>query len=129
MQTVKDVRDIGIPFVSAVVNLAVAGVAAAANIFVLPALAGVLVGTKSMVIKKVVLHNNNAGNTTVLIGTGAGATFVALLPALDSLNGLTDPYGENDLPRNESFATITAYPVALGAGTSIDIQIEGIIRG
>ncbi len=107
-----------------VVNLAVAGVANAAVVFTIPVLAGQLVGTKSVKIKKVILHNNGAGNTTVLVGTGVGGLFVALLPALDSFNGLTDPYGEVDLPPVESFANITAYPVALGAGTSIDIQLE-----
>ncbi len=112
-----------------VVNMAVAGVGTAAVVFTIPVLAGQLVGTKSVKIKKVILHNNGAGNTTVLIGTGVGGLFAALLPALDSINGLTDVYGESDLPPVESFANITAYPVALGAGTSIDIQLELEISG
>ena len=120
----------GIKSPSAVVNLAVAGVANAAVIYTIPALAGQLVGTKSVKIRKVILHNNLAGNTTVLIGNGVGGAFVALLPALDSINGLTDTYdSESDLPPAESFANITAYPVALGVGTSIDIQLEVEIIG
>lgn len=123
-------EEVGFRRATAVVNLAVAGVAGAAVVFTLPALAGgVLVGAKSAVIKKVMLHNNAAGNTTVLIGNGAGGAFVALLPALDSLNGLTDIYNEDDLPPAESFVNVTAYPVALGAGTSIDISLELLIRG
>jgi len=53
-----------------------------------------------------------------------------LLPALDSFNGLVDAYGpETDLIQAESFANITAYPVALLGGTTIDIQLEVIVCG
>lgn len=113
-----------------IVNLAVAGAAAAAVVFTIPILAGQLVGTKSVKIRRVNLFNNVAGNTQVLIGTGVAGAFVALLPALDSMNGLADPYGpETDLVEAEAFANITAYPVALLGGTSIDIQLEVIICG
>jgi hypothetical protein len=115
---------------SGVVNLAVAGVAAAAVVYTIPILAGQLIGIKSAKIRKVILHNNVAGTTTVLVGTGVGGAFVALLPALDSINGFTDIYDTlNGLPEAETFLNITAYPVALGAGTSIDIQLELEIRG
>lgn len=119
----------GVRLAAPVINLAAAGVANAVNIFTLPILAGVLVGTKSAIIKKVSMYNNVAGTTQVLIGTGVAGTFVALLPALDSFNGLNDNYGDDELPEAEAFADITAYPVALGAGTSIDIVIEILIRG
>lgn len=121
---------IGIIVPGPVVNLAAVGAANAVAVFTLPALAGVLVGVKSLIIRKIHLFNNGAGNTQVLIGNGVAGGFVALLPAFDSLNGLMDTYGENtDLIEVESFATITAYPVALGAGTSIDIKLEVLIRG
>lgn len=111
-----------------VVNLAAVGAANAAVVFTIPA--GALVGTKSVKIYKVNLHNNAAGNQIVLVGTGVGAAFAALLPALDSINNLTDTYGpETDLVQAESFANITAYPVALLAGGSIDIQLEVIVCG
>lgn len=123
------VRD-GIYVRSGVVNLAAVGAANAAVVYTIPALAAQLIGTKSARIRKVIMHNNAAGTTTVLIGTGVGGAFVALLPALDSINGFTDNYDYlNGLPEAESFANITAYPVALGAGTSIDIQLEVEIRG
>jgi hypothetical protein len=110
-----------------IVNLAAAGAAAAAVVFALPV---GLLGTKSVKIRKVNLFNNAAGNTQVLVGTGVAGAFVALLPALDSLNSLNDSYGpETDLIQAESFANITAYPAALAAGTSINIQLEVIIRG
>lgn len=116
-----------------VVNLAVAAAANAVVVFAIPALLGQIVGTKSVKIYRVNLYNNAAGNTQVLIGTGVGgvgAGFIALLPALDSMNGLNDPYGpETGLIEAESFAAITAYPVALLVGTSIDIQLEVIICG
>lgn len=120
----------GVRLAAPVVNLAAAGIANAAVIFTLPVLAGVLVGTKSAIIKKVTMYNNAAGNTQVIIGTGVGVgVFVPLLPALDSFDGLTDPYPENELPEAEAYANITAYPVALAVGTSIDIAIEVLIRG
>lgn len=119
----------GIRIASPVTNLAAAGVANAAAVFTLPILAGVLVGTKSAIIKKISIYNNAAGNTQVLIGTGAAAAFVALLPALDTFNGLNDTYVEDELPEVEAYANITAYPVALVAGTSIDIVIEALVRG
>ena len=113
-----------------VVNLAAAAAANAAVVFAVPALVGQIVGTKSVKIYRVNLYNNIAGNTQVLIGTGVGVAFAALLPALDSMNGLADAYGpETNLIEAESFAAITAYPVALLAGTSIDIQLEVIICG
>jgi len=111
-----------------IVNLAAIGAAAAVVIFTIPILAGQLVGTKSVKIRRVNLYNNAAGNTQVVIGIGVPC--VALLPALDSLNGLFDSYGpETDLILAEAFADITAYPVALAAAASIDIQIEVEICG
>ena len=114
-----------------IVNLVAIGAAAAVVVFTIPV--GQLVGTKSVKIHRVNLYNNAAGTTQVLVGTGVGgvgAGFVALLPALDSMNGLNDSYGpETALIQAESFANITAYPVALLAGTSIDIQLELIIVG
>jgi len=110
------------------VNLAVAGAAAAAVVYTIPILAGQLIGVKSVLIRRVMLYNNGAGNTQVLICNGIPG--VAIMPALDSMNGLGDPYGpESDLIEVESFADVTAYPVALGAGTSIDIQLEVVIIG
>lgn len=115
--------DKGMRIQGPIVALAAAGVAAAAVIFTQSVFAQ-LVGTKSLVIKKVILMNNLAGNTTVLIGTGVGGAFVAAYPAFNSLNGLRGEWDEPELPRTEFFANITAYPVALAAGTTIDIQIE-----
>jgi len=114
-----------------IVNMTLVGAANAVVVFTIPVLAGQLVGTKSVKIHRVNLYNNAAGNTQVLIGNGVGVgVFAALLPALDSMNGLNDPYGpETALIQAESFANITAYPVALAVGTSIDCQLEVIICG
>jgi hypothetical protein len=111
------------------VNLPVAsiGPANARVVFTIPILAGQLIGTKSAKIRKVNLYNNIAGNTQVVVGIGVPC--VALLPALQSMNGLFDTYGPDDLIEVEAFANITAYPVALAAGTSIDIQIEVLLIG
>ena len=111
-----------------IVNLAAIGVANAVVIFTIPILAGQLVGAKSVKIRRVNLYNNASGNTQVLIGTGVAGGFVALLPALDSMNGLLATYGpETDLIEAEAFANVTAYPVALAA--TIDVQLEVIICG
>jgi hypothetical protein len=121
----------GIIQVGAVVNLAAAGVAAAVAVFTLPALAGQLVGTKSLKIRTVQLFNNGAGTQTVLIGTGVGGAFAALLPGLVSVNNMPDTYsieGLDAINEVEAFATITAYPVALPAGT-IDIQLTVAVCG
>jgi hypothetical protein len=104
-----------------------AGAATAAVVFTIPA---GLVGIKSVIIHRVNLYNNASGTTQVLIGNGVGGAFAALLPALDSMNGLNDSYGpQTDLIQAESFANITAYPVALVGVLGIDIQLEVIIRG
>jgi hypothetical protein len=113
--------------VGQVVNLAVAGVANAVVVFAIPV---ALLGVRSVKIYRVNLFNNAAGNTQVLIGNGVGGAFAALLPALDSLNGLNDAYGpQADLIQAQSFANITAYPVALAGGSSINIQLEVIVCG
>jgi hypothetical protein len=109
------------------VNLALAGVANAAVVYTIPI---AIVGTKSVKIYRVNLYNNVAGATQVLIGNGVGGAFAALLPALDSFNGLNSAYGpQTDLLQAESFANITAYPVALAGAGTIDIQLEVIVCG
>lgn len=113
---------------SPLVNLVAIGAAAAVVIFTIPVLVGQLIGTKSAKIRRVNLYNNIAGNTQVLIGIGVPC--VPFMPALDSMNGLFDPYGpETGLLEVEAFADITAYPVALAGGTSIDIMLELLIIG
>jgi len=113
--------------VGQIVNLAAAGFANAVVVFAIPV---ALLGVRSVKIYRVNLFNLLAGNTQVLIGTGVGGAFVALLPALDSLNGLNDAYGpQTDLIQAEAFANITAYPVALAVGTSINCQLELIVCG
>lgn len=104
------------------------GAAIAAVVFTIPL---GLVGVKSVKIYRVNIHNNApAGNTDILIGNGVGGGFGALLPALDTFNGLNSAYGpETDLVQAESFANITAYAVAIAVGGSIDIQLEVEIRG
>lgn len=121
----------GIVVTGPVVNIAVAAAAGALVVFTIPVLAGQIVGLKSVKILKVLLHNNAAGNTTVLIGNGiAGVGIPVLLPALDSMNGLTDPYvSPNDFPEVESFANITAWAAALAVGGTIDVQLEVAVIG
>lgn len=119
----------GIIVTSPIVALVPGGAATSLLVFTIPVLAGQIVGLKSAKILKVILHNNAAGNTTVLIGNGvAGVGIPAILPALDSMNNLTDTYvADDDFPEVESFANITAWTPAV-AGT-IDIQLELLVIG
>jgi hypothetical protein len=125
------VKEEGIIAISPIVNLAAVGAAASVLVYTIPVLAGQLVGVKSVKIRKVMLHNNAAGASTVILGNGAvGVGIPALLPALDSLNGLTDSYYVNaDFPEVESFANIVAWPTALAGVGTIDIQLEVAIIG
>ena len=122
-------KDDGIRRAGPVTNLTVAGVANAVVIFTIPVLAGQIIGTKSVIIKRVKMMNNALGNQVIMIGTGVGGAFVALLPGLTTMNNLNDDFVEGDLPAVEAFANITAYPVALVAAGTIDIQLEVHIRG
>lgn len=114
-----------------IVNLAVAGAAASLLVFSVPVLANQLIGLKSLKVRKIMLRNNAAGNTTVLLGNGAvGVGIPAILPAFDSLNNLTATYiVEQDFPEVESFANIVAWPVALAVAGTIDIQLEVAVIG
>jgi len=121
--------DIGVRLQSPITNLDTALIANSVVIYQISnwniAAGGQMVGTKSIKIKRVTMRNIAAGNAVVIIGTGLGAAaFVPLMPGLDSMNGLTDEYEEDVLPQVEAFADITAYPVALVALGTIDIQIE-----
>jgi hypothetical protein len=77
------------------------------------------------------MHNNAAGTTTVTLGNGAvGVGIPAILPALDTINNMTQSYVvELDFPEVESFANIVAWPAALAVGGTIDIQLEIAVIG
>ena len=115
--------DKGVRLQGPVTNLPNALIANALVIFQISNFAQ-LVGTKSVIIKRIKMWNNAAGNTTIIIGTGAGAGFAQALVPLYILNGMTDDYAEGDIPEVELFLDITAYPTALVALGSIDIQVE-----
>lgn len=107
------------------------GAANSVLVYTVPVLVGQLIGVKSVKVRKVIMHNNAAGNTTVILGNGAvGVGIPAILPALDSFNGLTDSYVcDVDFPEVESFANIVAWMTALAVGGTIDIQLECEIIG
>lgn len=119
-------KSVGAPIVVPYVNIAVAGVANATAVVTQSTFAQ-LVGTKSLKIVRIRIRNNAAGNTWVHIGTGAAGTFVDLIGPLLTLNGM--PTDDDNPVDAEAFATITAYPEALLAGGSVDVQIEVVERG
>lgn len=106
-----------------VVSLAAAGNAAAVAVYTLPSSANLL-GTKSLVIKKVRWNDNGTGGTLLHIGTGVAGAVVDLIPPIRTVTGFDD---ELEL-EVESTATIMAYPDAVG-GSTIDVQISGEIKG
>jgi hypothetical protein len=108
----------GIERQGAVVNLAVAGVAAAVAVYQVSNFNQQL-GTKSFKALKLKVRNNAAGDTWVNIGTGAGGLFVATMPPKRIINNMDEEF---DLGGVEHFADMTVYPDALGAGTSLDVQ-------
>jgi hypothetical protein len=107
-----------------VVNLAVAGIANAQPIFQQSNWPN-QIGTKTFRIKRLKVRNNAAGTQFLHIGTGAGAgVFVDRIPPLVTVNNLTDDWVEDDLPEYVFTADCTAYPAALLAGGSLDVQVE-----
>jgi hypothetical protein len=121
----------GIIVTGAIVNMAAAAPAGSVLVFSVPVLANQLVGLKSVKIRKVMMHNNAAGTTTVTLGNGAvGVGIPAILPALDTINNMTQSYVVGlDFPEVESFANIVAWPAALVALGTIDIQLEVAVIG
>lgn len=121
----------GIVVTGPVVNLAAAAPAGSVVVFTIPVLIGQIIGLKSVKVRKVLLFNNAAGNTSVLLGNGAvGVGIPVLLPALASMNNLPDSYtADDDFPEVESFANIVAWPAALLVGGTIDIQLEVAVIG
>lgn len=121
----------GIVVTGPIVQLVAAGGGGALVVFTIPVLAGQLVGLKSVKILAVHLMNNVAGNTAVLLGIGAaGVGLPAIMPALMSMNNLPDIYvaGVN-MAEVEAFANITAWPAALVAAGTIDIQLQVAVIG
>jgi len=117
------ILDKGYRLAGPVVNLATAGVANAAAVYQVSNFPQQQ-GTKSFKPRKLRVRNNAAGNTFLNIGTGAGGTFAAQIPAVMTFNSLDGAWVEIELPEREFFADMTAWPTALVAGGSIDVQFE-----
>ena len=70
-----------------------------------------------------------SGNLWLALGTGVGGAFVNALPTVRVMNNLDGQWQEFDLPAVELFANMTAFPDALIAGGSVDVQVEVEERG
>ncbi len=113
----------------AVVNIAAVGAANAAVIFTRSAFAQ-QTGTKSFIPKKLMVRNNAGGNLWLSLGTGVGVgVFADAVPPVRALNNIDGEWQEFDLPSVELFANMTAWPDALVAGGSVDVQVEVEERG
>lgn len=110
----------------AMTNIAAAGVANAVTIFTLSTFAQ-MAGTKTVRVKKVNWRINAGVDTWVHIGTGAGATFVNLIPPVRALNNFEDNLSADVLPDIEATANLTAYADAVGAnGVDVSVEVEEI---
>ncbi|MDD5700431.1 MAG: hypothetical protein PHU23_00150 [Dehalococcoidales bacterium] len=120
--------DKGVRVSGAVVNIAAVGAANATAIFTRSAFAQ-QVGTKSFIPRKLMVRNNAGGNLWLSLGTGVGGLFADALPPVRVLNNMDGEWQEFDLPSVELFANMTAFPDALVAGGSVDVQVEVEERG
>lgn len=111
----------GVRVTGPVTNLALAAVANATAVYTRGT---AWIGTKSLKVKKVMYRNNAGGQTFLHIGTGIGGTFVDLIDPIVVMNNQSDTIGEAEIVQREAFATITAYPEALAALGSVDVQVE-----
>lgn len=105
------------------VNFAAAGNANAAAVYTLPSSTNLL-GTKSVIIKKIRYTDNGVGGTFLHIGTGAPGAVVDLIPPIKTVNGFD---GELDVDI-ESALTVMAFVDAVGA-SSVDVQLTVEIKG
>jgi len=104
-----------------VTNIAAAGTANAAVVFA--AGGGAFLGTRSYKLKKLAIRDRGTGGTFVHIGTGVAGAFADLIPAIKTVNNFDIEVDQNTLNSAEAFASITAYPEAVG-GSSVDVQVE-----
>lgn len=114
--------------VGAVVNLANPGGNVNGQIIMAISTYAAMIGAKSMVLKRLKVRNNGAGDTWVHIGTGAAGAIVDAIPALRIIGNTTDDYSENDLPQVEFTGNIMSFVDAIVAG-SLDVQVEVEERG
>ncbi len=106
-----------------VINLALAGAANALPIFQQSNWAN-QVGTKTFKLKKLMVRNLNAGNNFLQVGTGVAGAFVNRIPPIMTVNNMDQEFTEFDLPDYVFAQDCTAFPVALVAGGSMDVQVE-----
>ena len=68
---------------------------------------------------------NNAGGTLLLeVGTGVAGGFAQVIPPVRVFDNLDNSWQAIELPDVELFADMTAFPDALVAGGSVDVQVE-----
>jgi len=115
--------DRGVLVPGGVINLAAAAAANALAIFQVSNFAQ-QIGTKSFKPRKLRVRNNAGGDLWLHLGTGAGVGFVDQLPPVRVTNVMDTSWQDVELAGVEFFADMTAYPDALIAGGSVDVQVE-----
>ncbi len=107
----------------AVVNIAAAAAANATVIFQLSNF-GQQIGTKSFKLRKLMVRNNGGGTLWLEVGTGVAGGFAQVIPPVRVMDNLDSSWQEIEMPDVELFADMTAFPDALLAGGSVDVQVE-----
>ncbi|MCK5235931.1 MAG: hypothetical protein KAR06_03010 [Deltaproteobacteria bacterium] len=115
--------DRGVTISGGVVNIAAAAAANAAAIFQLSNFAQ-QIGTKSFRPRKLMVRNNAGGALWLEVGTGVAGAFAQVIPPVRVFDNLDNSWQEVELPDVEVFADLTAFPDALLAGGSVDVQVE-----
>ncbi len=87
------------------------------------------VGTKSFIVRKLWVRNNNTGAGWFALGTGVGAG-VAVYPHFYLLNNIDNEWNEMDIPAIEMFVDLVGFTVAaFVGGGSLDAAVEVEERG
>lgn len=113
----------GIRLVGDPIPIVLAGNGNALAVFQL-SLAALNIGTKTVVLKRLKVWNNGAGNTVIHIGTGAAGAIVDAMPPLYSITNLNLDFGESDFPEVEFSTDIMVWCVAVPV--TIQVEVEEI---
>ncbi len=113
----------GVRVTGNVVNIAAAAAANAVAIFQVSNFAQ-QIGTKSFKLKKLMVRNNAGGTLWFELGTGVAGAFAQVIPPVRVFDNLDNSWQSIELPDIEMFADLTAFPDALVAGGSVDVQVE-----
>ncbi len=114
----KGIRLVGTP-----IPIVVAANAGALAVFQVSN-AALNIGTKTVILKRLLAWNNGAGNTVIHIGTGVAGAIVDVMPPLFTVTNLNAGFVELEVPEVEFSTDIMAWCVAVPV--TIQVEVEEI---